>query len=62
MSIQEYDNCVSMFYSKDSVYYEIGKLFYVDRQSEQWIANKLSYSVPSIQKKKYELKDKLKEL
>lgn len=62
MSIQEYDNCVSMFYSKDSIYYEIGKLFYVDRRSEQWIANKLCYSVPSIQKKKYELKDKLKEL
>ena len=62
MSIQEYDNSVGVIYPKQSVYYEIGKLFYVDRQSEQWIANKLSYSVPSIQKKKYELKDKLKEL
>lgn len=62
MSMQEYDNTVSMMYPKDSVYYEIGKLFYVDRQSEQWIANKLCYSVPSVQKKKYELRDKIKEL
>ena len=60
MSIEEYDKFVLPFYSINSTYYEIGKLFYVDRYSEQWIANKLSYSIPSIQKKKYELKNKVK--
>ena len=61
MSLDEYDNNVLSIYPKDSVYYEIGKLFYVDRYSEQWIANKLNYSVPSIQKKKYQLRDKVRE-
>ena len=60
MSIEEYDKFVLPFYSINSIYYEIGKLFYVERYSEQWIANKLSYSIPSIQKKKYELKNKVK--
>lgn len=60
MSLTEYDDCVLSIYDKGSMYYDIGKLFYVDRYSEQWIANKLSYSVPSIQKKKYELRDKVK--
>lgn len=60
MSIEEYDKFVLPLYSINSIYYEIGKLFYVDRYSEQWIANKLSYSIPSIQKKKYELKNKVK--
>lgn len=60
MSIEEYDKVVLPSYSINSTYYEIGKLFYVDRYSEQWIANKLSYSIPSIQKKKYELKNKVK--
>lgn len=60
MPIEEYDKFVLPLYSINSTYYEIGKLFYVDRYSEQWIANKLSYSIPSIQKKKYELKNKVK--
>lgn len=60
MSLNEYENCVLPIYDKGSVYYEIGRLFYVERYSEQWIANKLSYSVPSIQKKKYELRDRVK--
>lgn len=60
MSLNEYENCVLSIYDKGSVYYEIGRLFYVERYSEQWIANKLSYSVPSIQKKKYELRDRVK--
>ena len=60
MSLNEYENCVLPIYDKGSVYYEIGRLFYVERYSEQWIANKLSYSVPSIQKKKYELRDKVR--
>ena len=60
MSIEEYDKVVLHSYSINSIYYEIGKLFYVERYSEQWIANKLSYSIPSIQKKKYELKNKVK--
>lgn len=60
MSIEEYDKFVLPLYSINSTYYEIGKLFYVDRYSEQWIANKLSYSIPSVQKKKYELKNKVK--
>lgn len=60
MSLNEYENYVLPIYDKGSVYYEIGRLFYVERYSEQWIANKLSYSVPSIQKKKYELRDIVK--
>ena len=56
MSLNEYNNNVLSLYDEESVYYQIGKLFYVDRYSEQWIATKLAYSVPSIQKKKYELK------
>ena len=60
MSIEEYDKFVLPLYSINSIYYEIGKLFYVERYSEQWIANKLSYSIPGIQKKKYELKNKVK--
>ena len=60
MSIEEYDKFVLPLYSINSTYYEIGKLFYVERHSEQWIANRLSYSIPSIQKKKHELKNKVK--
>lgn len=60
MSLNEYENCVLPIYDKGSVYYDIGRLFYVERYSEQWIANKLSYSVPSIQKKKYELRNRVK--
>lgn len=56
MSLNEYNANVLDLYDEESVYYQIGKLFYVDRYSEQWIATKLAYSVPSIQKKKYELK------
>lgn len=56
MSLNEYNSNVLDLYDKESIYYQIGKLFYVDRYSEQWIATKLAYSVPSIQKKKYELK------
>lgn len=56
MSLNEYNSNVLDLYDEESVYYQIGKLFYVDRYSEQWIATKLAYSVPSIQKKKYELK------
>lgn len=61
MSLNEYNSNVLNLYDEESVYYQIGKLFYVDRYSEQWIATKLAYSVPSIQKKKYELKRKVKE-
>lgn len=61
MSLNEYNSNVLDLYDEESVYYQIGKLFYVDRYSEQWIATKLAYSVPSIQKKKYELKRKVKE-
>lgn len=61
MSLNEYDDNLRGIYDEDSVYYQIGKMFYVDRYSEQKIANILSYSVPSIQKKKYKLKNKIKE-
>lgn len=61
MSLNEYNSNVLDLYDEESVYYQIGKLFYVDRYSEQWIATKLAYSVPSIQKKKYELKKKVRE-
>lgn len=59
MSLNEYNSNVLDLYDEESVYYQIGKLFYVDRYSEQWIATKLAYSVPSIQKKKYELKKQI---
>ena len=61
MSLNEYNSNVLNLYDEESVYYQIGKLFYVDRYSEQWIATKLAYSVPSIQKKKYELKKQVQE-
>lgn len=61
MSLNEYNSNVLDLYDEESVYYQIGKLFYVDRYSEQWIATKLAYSVPSIQKKKYELKKQIQE-
>lgn len=61
MSLNEYNSNVLDLYDEESVYYQIGKLFYVDRYSEQWIATKLAYSVPSIQKKKYELKKQVQE-
>lgn len=61
MSLNEYNTNVLDLYDEESIYYQIGKLFYVDRYSEQWIATKLAYSVPSIQKKKYELKRQIQE-
>lgn len=61
MSLNEYNSNVLNLYDEESVYYQIGKLFYVDRYSEQWIATRLNYSVPSIQKKKYELKKQVQE-
>lgn len=61
MSLNEYNSNVLNLYNEESIYYQIGKLFYVDRYSEQWIATRLNYSVPSIQKKKYELKKQVQE-
>ena len=61
MSLNEYNDNVLHFYDEKDIYYQIGKMFYVDRYSEQWIANTLSYSVPSIQKKKYKLKKIIEE-
>lgn len=61
MSLNEYNTNVLDLYDEESIYYQIGKLFYVDRYSEQWIATRLNYSVPSIQKKKYELKKQVQE-
>lgn len=62
MSIETYDHIVLNITDKNSIDYNIGKLFYVDGYSEQWISTKLNYSIPSIQKKKYKLRDKVKEL
>lgn len=62
MSIEAYDHIVLNITDKNSIDYNIGKLFYVDGYSEQWISTKLNYSIPSIQKKKYKLRDKVKEL
>lgn len=61
MTKELYDEYVSNLVDKDSYEYLIGKYYYVDGESEQWIANKLNYSVPSIQKKKYILRDTVKE-
>ena len=61
MSIETYDNCVLNIVDKNSNDYLIGKYYYVDKETEQWIANKLNYSVPSIQKKKYILRDTVRE-
>ena len=52
MSLNEYNTNVLNLYDEESVYYQIGKLFYVDRYTEQWIATRLNYSVRSIHKKK----------
>lgn len=57
MSKDLYDEYVSNIVDKNSNEYLIGKYYYVDKESEQWIANRLNYSVPSIQKKKYILRD-----
>lgn len=62
MTIEVYDNIVLNITDKNSIDYIIGKLFYVDGYSEKWISTKLNYSVPSIQKKKYKLRDSIKEL
>lgn len=56
-----YDEYVTDIIDKDSVEYLIGKYYYVDNESEQWITNKLNYSVSSIQKKKYILRDTVRE-
>lgn len=61
MTKELYDEYVLEFIDKNSDEYLIGKYYYVDKESEQWIANKLNYSVPSIQKKKYILRDTVKE-
>lgn len=61
MTKELYDEYVSNLVDKDSYEYLIGKYYYVDGESEQWIANRLNYSVPSIQKKKYILRDTVKE-
>lgn len=61
MTIETYDDYVLNIVDKNSSDYLIGKYYYVDKESEQWIANKLNYSVPSIQKKKYILRDTVRE-
>ncbi len=61
MTKELYDQYVSEIVDTNSHEYLIGKYFYVDNKSEQWIANKLHYSVPSIQKKKYILRDTVRE-
>lgn len=61
MTKELYDEYVLKFIDKNSDEYLIGKYYYVDKESEQWIANKLNYSVPSIQKKKYMVRDTVKE-
>ena len=45
---------------KDSDEYNICKMFYVEKQSDQYIATKLNYSKSSIEKKKHNIVAKLK--
>ena len=60
MSLELFDETILGIVDKDSDEYKICKMFYVDRQSDQYIATKLNYSKSSIEKKKHNIVTKLK--
>lgn len=59
MSQDLLDTLISNVVDKDSDEYKICKMFYVDKQSDQYIARKLNYSKSSIEKKKHNIIAKL---
>lgn len=60
MSLELLDDTIIGIVDKGSDDYKICKMFYVDKQSNQYIATKLNYSKSSIEKKKHNIIEKLK--
>lgn len=60
MSLELFDETIVGIVDKDSDEYKICKMFYVEKQSDQYIATKLNYSKSSIEKKKHNVVTKLK--
>ena len=60
MSLELFDETIVGIADKDSDEYKICKMFYVEKQSDQYIATKLNYSKSSIEKKKHNIVAKLK--
>lgn len=60
MSLELLDDTILGIVDKGSDDYKICKMFYVDKQSDQYIATKLNYSKSSIEKKKHNIIEKLK--
>lgn len=60
MSLELLDDTIIDIVDKGSDDYKICKMFYVDKQSDQYIATKLNYSKSSIEKKKHNIIEKLK--
>ena len=60
MSLELLDDTILGIIDKGSDDYKICKMFYVDKQSDQYIATKLNYSKSSIEKKKHNIIEKLK--
>lgn len=60
MSLELFDETIVGIADKDSDEYKICKMFYVEKQSDQYIATKLNYSKSSIEKKKHNVVTKLK--
>ena len=60
MSLELLDDTIIGIVDKGSDDYKICKMFYVDKQSDQYIATKLNYSKSSIEKKKHNIIEKLK--
>ena len=62
MSLELFDETIINVVDKNSDEYKICKMFYVEKQSDQYIATRLNYSKSSIEKKKHNIVAKLKEL
>lgn len=60
MSLELLDDTILGIIDKGSDDYKICKMFYVDKQPDQYIATKLNYSKSSIEKKKHNIIEKLK--
>ena len=60
MTLELFDDTIFGVIDKDSDEYKICKMFYVEKQSDQYIATKLNYSKSSIEKKKHNVVTKLK--
>lgn len=60
MSLELFDETIVGIVDKGSDEYKICKMFYVEKQSDQYIATKLNYSKSSIEKKKHNIVAKLK--